>query len=520
VPISLTEPRLRGPLHTIHAWGLPLMVGVLLVSLWALIVEVSSSQRQHLIEDSQRELVQLNNAVSQHATGLFRKIESDLRVIERWLQANPRADLRNDTRFVALVDDLRESTRGLTDLRLLAKDGYSYSIPMRPGGQALDVSQRPFYQEFINSPERGLFIGESVLSRETKRWRIPILWRLQSPAGEIQAVFAGIDLSRLGALHDQMRLQPNGSILLVRSDGIVLSRTPYVQEVIGRDLSKGRGFATEYGVKPRGAYISEASIGDGVQRLTSYQRLDDYPLVVLVNRPLSDLLAVYSLRRDLIFGAAGLVTLLALAFTWVLFRSQRALRVAQMDLQRREATDSLTGVMSRRAFLDAAQREFARARRYARPTAVLVFDLDRFKRINDSHGHAVGDTVLRECAAAWKTVLREQDLLGRIGGEEFCAVLPETPQAAAMQAAERLRKAVLPLHFNGRSEIFSVSVSVGMTMLARGDEELAQTMDRADRAMYLAKERGRNRVEFIEGPRLTVVGGGAGHEAIRRDFKS
>lgn len=498
---------MRGLLQSVHAWGLPLMVGVLLVSLWVLIVEVSSTQRQHLIEDSQRELTQLNNAVSQHATGLFRKIESDLRVVERWLQANPRADLRSDARFVALVDDLRESTRGLTDIRLVAKSGRSFSIPMRPGSQSLDVSQRPFYRQFISSSERGLFIGEPVLSRETKRWRIPILWRLQLPAGEIQAVFAGIDLSRLGALHDQMRLQPNGSIMLVRSDGIVLSRTPYVQEVVGRDLSKGRGFAAEYGVKPRGSYISDAGLGDGTQRLTSYQRLDDYPLIVLVNRPLADVLAVHSVRRDLIFGAAGLVTLLALAFTWVLFRSQRALRVAQMDLQRREATDSLTGVMSRRAFLDAAQREFARARRYGRPAAVLIFDLDHFKRVNDSHGHAVGDTVLRECAAAWKTVLREQDLLGRIGGEEFCAVLPETPQSSALQAAERLRRIVLPLEFQGRDKVFSVSVSVGMTMLARGDEELAQSMERADRAMYLAKERGRNRVESLEEPRLAVVGG-------------
>jgi diguanylate cyclase (GGDEF)-like protein len=510
---------MRGPLHAIHAWGLPLMVGVLLVSLWVLIVVVSTTQRQRLIEDSQRELIQLNNAVSQHAAGLFRKVESDLRIMERWLQANPDVDLRSAPHFVAMVDDLRESTRGLTDLRLLATDGRSYAIPTRPGTTPLDVSIRPFYQQFMSSSEQGLFIGEAVLSREVKRWRIPTLWRLQTPVRDIQAVFAGIDLNRLGALHEQMRLQPNGSILLVRSDGIVLSRTPYVQEVIGRDLSKGRGFATEYGVKPRGAYISEAGIGDGMQRLTSYQRLDDYPLIVLVNRPLDDVLAVYNVRRDIVFGAAAVLTLLALAFTWVLWRSQHALRTVQQNLQRLEATDSLTGVMSRRAFLDAAQREFARARRYARPTAVLIFDLDHFKRINDSHGHAVGDTVLRECAAAWKTVLREQDLLGRIGGEEFCAVLPETPKAAAAQAAERLRKAVLPLRFHGRDRVFSVSVSVGMTMLARGDEELAQAMERADRAMYLAKERGRDCVECIEEPHLTVVGGTPGHDAIRRNPK-
>lgn len=507
MPTLNFDPRLRGPLHIIQSWGLPFMVGVLLTSLWAFILLVSTTQRQRLIEDSQRELGQLNNAVSQHVAAIFGKAETDLRTMDRWLQAHPRIDPGSDPQFVALVDELRRASNGLIELRLVSADGKSYAVPMAPGGAPADVSDRAWFKAFRADGERSLQVGEPTPTRVTNRLRIPLLWRLDAPVSGMSAAFAAIDLNRLDALHEQMRLKPNGSIVLMRADGVLLSRTPYDQGFLGRNLADSPGYRNEYGARLRGSFIAEGA-ADGTARLISYQRLDDYPVTVLVNRPIADVLDVYGSRRDLVFGGAAALTLLALIFTWVLFRSQRALRQAQQNLQRLEATDSLTGVMSRRAFLDAAGREFSRARRYGRPTAVLMFDLDHFKRVNDSYGHAVGDTVLRDCAAAWKTVLRRQDLLGRIGGEEFCAVMPETPPASALQAAERLRRAVTLLEFDGKGERFGVTVSVGLTMLSRGDEELTQAMERADRALYLAKERGRNRVESVDEPRLSVVGTG------------
>ena len=507
VPKLNFDPRVRGPLHLIQSWGLPFMVAVLLASMWALIVVVSTTQRQRLIEDSQRELTQLNNAVSQHVDAIFRKAETDLRTIDRWLHAHPRINPGSDAQFVALVNDLREASHGLLDLRLVSADGKSYAVPTALGSAPAEIGDRPWFKAFRAAGERTLQVGEPVQGRTTGRLRIPMLWRLESPVAGMSAAFASIELNRLDALHDQMRLKPNGSILIMRGDGVVLSRTPYDQSIIGRNLSEALNYKTEYGTRLRGSFLSEGT-AEGVVRLISYQRLEDYPVTVLVTRPLSDVLDVYKVRRDIVFGVAAALTLLALVFTWVLFRSQRALRSAQQNLMRLEATDSLTGVMSRRAFVDAAQREFSRARRYGRPLAVLIFDLDHFKRVNDSYGHAVGDTVLRDCASAWKTVLREQDLLGRIGGEEFCAVMPETPPNAALQAAERLRRALTAIEFRGKGETFGVSVSVGMTMLSRGDEDLSQTMDRADRALYLAKQRGRDRVESLDEPRLAIVGAG------------
>jgi diguanylate cyclase (GGDEF)-like protein len=134
---------------------------------------------------------------------------------------------------------------------------------------------------------------------------------------------------------------------------------------------------------------------------------------------------------------------------------------------------------------------------------VLILDIDHFKQINDTHGHAAGDAVLRECARAWQGTLREQDVLGRIGGEEFCAFLPETTREGALHSAERLREATSRLKFPGRGGefSFSVTVSVGVAALGTSDEQLAQLIDRADGALYVAKQRGRDRVEFDDASR-------------------
>jgi diguanylate cyclase (GGDEF)-like protein len=378
-----------------------------------------------------------------------------------------------------------------------------------PDGEMLDVRDRSYFQAQQRDGERSVHIGEPVKSRRTGEWSITFSWRLAKPVGGLAVVAGAIRLDRLVALHEQMLIKPNGTITLVRSDCIFLSRSPFEEKMVGLSVRDLATFRDEYGAKERGTFLSEGVL-TGTPRLAAYERVPGYPVTVLVARPEADVLSVFNARRNILWAVAGLISLAALSFTWLMVRAHRALRVAQENLQRLEATDSLTGVMSRRAFLDLAQREFSRARRYDRPAAVLVFDLDHFKRVNDNHGHAAGDMVLRECATAWKAVLREQDLIGRIGGEEFCAVLPETPLPSALHAAERLRAAVKRLDFSGESKSLKVTVSVGLSMVSKEDEDLGRTMERADRALYLAKEAGRDRVEALEAPRLSAVAARSG----------
>lgn len=175
-------------------------------------------------------------------------------------------------------------------------------------------------------------------------------------------------------------------------------------------------------------------------------------------------------------------------------RLSEALADACSDLERRASFDPLTGVLARAAMLERSAALVARALEGLKGAALLMLDIDRFKAINDAHGHGVGDRVLKEVAARMAASCRSGDLLGRVGGEEFLAVFADVTAAEAAVIAERLREAV------GRAPVASglaVTVSGGLMALAPADAglSLADAMARADAALYRAKANGRNRIE-------------------------
>jgi diguanylate cyclase (GGDEF)-like protein len=192
-----------------------------------------------------------------------------------------------------------------------------------------------------------------------------------------------------------------------------------------------------------------------------------------------------------------LLTLLVEAFT--IFRPMiRRVIVYTAEIVRLATIDTLTGAINRRSFFEAAATELARARRYRRPLGLMMLDADHFKRVNDTYGHAIGDEVLKALAAALKAGIRDSDILGRLGGEEFAIVLPETdlPQAAAL--AERLRKAVADLTVPGGQHGITFTVSIGVAPVPLEDGGIEQALALADLLLYRAKERGRDCVVVAE----------------------
>ena len=165
------------------------------------------------------------------------------------------------------------------------------------------------------------------------------------------------------------------------------------------------------------------------------------------------------------------------------------------ELKRQAHIDHLTGVSNRGYFMTQAEMELNRAVRYDNPLSLYMLDIDFFKKVNDSHGHKVGDLVLVKLAEICRQTLREVDIIGRVGGEEFVILLPETDLAEATEVAKRLRESIaitkvpleggLPLQF---------TVSIGVTSLISKDDNLDVLLNRADKALYKAKESGRNRV--------------------------
>jgi diguanylate cyclase (GGDEF)-like protein/PAS domain S-box-containing protein len=168
----------------------------------------------------------------------------------------------------------------------------------------------------------------------------------------------------------------------------------------------------------------------------------------------------------------------------------------EAELLQLATTDSLTGLPNRRQFLALLEQESARQKRCSEPArSLLMLDLDHFKQINDCHGHAAGDAVLRHFADLVRANLRKTDLAGRLGGEEFAILLIGSDLASASEFAEGLRKEVAAdlVEFDGKT--LRVNVSIGVTQLSAADASADVTLARADTALYLAKERGRNRVE-------------------------
>lgn len=167
------------------------------------------------------------------------------------------------------------------------------------------------------------------------------------------------------------------------------------------------------------------------------------------------------------------------------------------ELLRLASTDPLTGALNRREFTSQAEQESLRANRYHRPLSIMMLDLDHFKRLNDSYGHAAGDKALQRFTTLCCNALRTVDIFGRWGGEEFVALLPETDAEGASVIAERLRKLVSQnvLVFNDQKIAFTVSI--GIAQYRPGEVSIDGPLGRADTAVYDAKKAGRNRISVF-----------------------
>ncbi|MDX9688963.1 MAG: diguanylate cyclase [Proteobacteria bacterium] len=190
------------------------------------------------------------------------------------------------------------------------------------------------------------------------------------------------------------------------------------------------------------------------------------------------------------------------------YAGEPALLVSMNDISQRKKleeelfhqanTDALTGIHNRRFFMIQAEQEIRRAQRFSRSLSIIMMDLDHFKHINDTYGHAAGDCVLETVVHASLETLRESDIIGRLGGEEFAILLPETSLEAAIEVAGRLRIHIAETMAPTAKGAIQCTTSLGVTEMGPKDSTIDDLLSRADEALYSAKEKGRNRIEFIK----------------------
>ncbi len=247
---------------------------------------------------------------------------------------------------------------------------------------------------------------------------------------------------------------------------LILARTLWT---IRPALAREFGHASMLGIVGPGSLLVVVLAGLALRQVVAWPE----PTEMQVNRAANVALMLTYLGGSALFSFGFL--------TMVTQRLVARLREASMR-------DALTGLFNRRAMNDALQRAWLRHRRTGGPLAALVIDLDHFKRINDTAGHAAGDAVLVRVAGVLQKQLRGEDVVGRAGGEEFWLVLPDTPRAHALALADRLRQQVTDASLG-------ITCSVGVALAGASDADASQVIARADAALYRAKEAGRNRVE-------------------------
>jgi diguanylate cyclase (GGDEF)-like protein len=300
----------------------------------------------------------------------------------------------------------------------------------------------------------------------------------------------------------------NGVVTLISGDARILVRRPFHEGDIGKDLSKGPLFTELLPKRPYGTATARSAV-DGVDRIVGFRRVEDYPLITFVALDRYENLAAWRKETLLSLGLMFLLLSILGTLSYRLIRLmqqqnhvQRALFLAQEQLlenatklQAQALEDGLTGLANRRFFDQYLTDEMGRARRERQKLALLMLDVDHFKRFNDEHGHLAGDECLRAVAEKIRqTIKRPGDMAFRYGGEEFAVVLPGADSQGAMVVAETIRKAIETAEFVGtQGTALRVTVSIGLVSIQPTPEDTPDLiLSAADKALYSAKTSGRN----------------------------
>jgi diguanylate cyclase (GGDEF)-like protein len=363
----------------------------------------------------------------------------------------------------------------------------------------INVSDRDYFQVQQQNKDAGLYLSKPFLPKagDTQQPTVALSLRLDQGDGQ----FAGIVAStlRLNYFHEMFKdaiLGQHGTITLVRTDGTVLMRQPYHPSDVGNTIAGGHSFLPLV-QSDQGSYVDIAVL-DHTERLYSFKRVGEYPLIIVVGFATEDIYAGWHRRAMAIGAVTVIIDVLSIWLSLMFAGLLRRRLEMESQLQQLAWFDSLTGLPNRIQLQREASRVLLHAKQNASNFATLFIDLDRFKRVNDTQGHTVGDEVLREIAERLREYIHTGDSISRLGGDEFLAILQNCDVLKAMHIAGRILQTVRqPLALDSkRGTSITISASIGIAIYPYDGQSTDVLLRNADLAMYQAKSDGRNRIHF------------------------
>ena len=393
--------------------------------------------------------------------------------------ADPTLRMLDDDVWQRLLSNFRDSDPGIRSITIIGPGGRILA------GQGMlseiNHAEAPFFRAHQASAGLGLLISDPVVGIEGHH-TVVLSRRITRSDGKFGGVAAMVvDLASVRGLLDPVPIGPPDSLTVVSGSGKVIARKPAVpgDETEVADLSRNANF----------------------QRMFTFEKVEGTQFTVAAGLATETLYANWKRQSFLIGGLAFVISAALVVAALLLARESRLRSAAQDELEKQARTDFLTGLANRRQFDESLEREWRRTARTGADLSIILFDADHFKQLNDRHGHAVGDEVLKRIGAALdRCARRPGDLPARIGCEEFAMLLADTGAEGAHYVAERVRAALRETPSAQGQSLPTVTLSAGIaSTTGRSAGSASDLLSAADAALYRAKEQGRDRVERARG---------------------
>lgn len=456
---------------------------------------------QQAYASAQDSVINLARATAQHAEDAIRQVDVLTDALRERIEGDGLGNL-DRTRIHNLMKQQAQIIPHLHGLFLYDADGRWLVTDKDGVPEGANNADRDYFEYHRTHSDRSVRIGAVVSSRSTHELIIPVSRRLNNPDGSFAGVLLGtIRVSYFVDYYGDFRIDDRGALVLALRDGTILVRRPFSQDVIGTSLTQSEIFKRYLPHSSEGVAEVKAVV-DGTTRLYGYRALASYPLVVEAGLSRDSYVGPWC--RDLVKTGLVLAVMVAClsGFGLIVLGQIRQrvaideqLRLAHQRVREMALTDSLTGLGNRRRLDAELAVQIAHAGRQQAPLALIMLDVDYFKRFNDRYGHAAGDDCLRRVAEAIAGALQKPtDLAVRYGGEEFTVLLPDTDARGAAQVAKAVLAAIRSLNIAHQASPHGrVTASAGIAARQPSSPLGAEGLIKAaDTQLYLAKEAGRD----------------------------